>query len=135
MSEVTQATVDGLIAEARALAPSDKAAALDSDIAAKGDLPLARQARFLEGVISTFEDADIAKYKPEPPRVEAPRANGSGNSNGHKAPSTNPWSAAAWNVSEQGRVVKALGEAKGAALAKSAGCVLGSIKPNPLFNN
>jgi len=134
MAEVTQATVDGLIAEARALAPSDKAAALDSDIAQKGDLPLATQARFLERVISTFEDADLAKYQPEPLRVEAPR-NGNSNGSGNKAPSTNPWSAAAWNVSEQGRVVKALGEAKGAALAKSAGCVLGSIKPNPLFNN
>lgn len=129
MPELTQQNIDDLADEARALCPSPKLAELDADIKGLAHHSLRSQARFLEGVIEAFEAPTLAKYQPEPLKV----------ANGHdggvkKADSTNPWSAAAWNATEQGRLVRALGEAKAASMAKSAGCVIGSTKPNPLYN-
>lgn len=68
--ETTQQTIDDLAHEARMLAPSGKVAELDADIKAKANMPLETQARFLRGVIDAFESADLAKYLPEPPRVQ-----------------------------------------------------------------
>lgn len=45
----------------------------------------------------------------------------------------NPWSPEAWNITEQGRVVKALGLQKAASLAASAGSHIGAIKPARKF--
>lgn len=46
----------------------------------------------------------------------------------------NPWSAAGWNITAQGKIVRALGIDKAAAMAKSAGCKLGDVRPNPHHN-
>jgi len=53
---------------------------------------------------------------------------------GKKAGKDNPWSAEAWNTTQQSRVYKTLGETKAKAIAAAAGCVLGSTKPNPAYN-
>jgi hypothetical protein len=44
-------------------------------------------------------------------------------------PSTNPFSADAWNLTEQSRLFRVLGRDKCAALAASVGVTLGSTKP------
>lgn len=41
----------------------------------------------------------------------------------------NPWSAANWNVTAQGKIVKALGTEKAAAIARAAGSHIGATKP------
>jgi hypothetical protein len=41
----------------------------------------------------------------------------------------NPWSAANWNVTEQGRLVKALGKDKAAGIARAAGSHIGATRP------
>jgi len=51
-----------------------------------------------------------------------------------KASLTNPWSAAAWNTTKQGQLVRSLGQEKAEQIAAAAGCKLGSTKPNPHFN-
>jgi hypothetical protein len=51
-----------------------------------------------------------------------------------KLSSTNPWLKANWNITKQAGVVRSLGAEKAAGIAKAAGCVLGSTKPNPAFN-
>jgi len=122
----TQEQIDDLTTEALSLVPFAKMKDLEADIAAKKNYPLNVQGRFLTRVIDAFEATDVDKY------IDRPVINGNGSA--RKPDKSNPWSAAGWNVSEQGRVAKALGEAKAAALAKSAGCVLGSAKPNPHFN-
>lgn len=47
---------------------------------------------------------------------------------------SNPWCKLGWNISAQGRLVVALGAEKAAQIAASAGCRIGSTKPNPDFN-
>ena len=47
--------------------------------------------------------------------------------------SANPWRAGQWNISEQGRLVRALGVEKAAQIAASVGCSLGSTHPNPNY--
>lgn len=42
---------------------------------------------------------------------------------------TNPWSAEGWNITKQGAIVKALGEAKAAQIAKAANSHLGATRP------
>jgi len=49
------------------------------------------------------------------------------------AHANNPWHRSAWNVSKQGSVLRALGAEKAAALARSVGCVIGSVRPNPNY--
>jgi len=51
-----------------------------------------------------------------------------------KAAETNPWSRAGWSLRRQGECIKAMGVGRAAQLAKAAGCVIGSTKPNPDFN-
>lgn len=122
---VTQAEVDAALNELILATPSERAAEVEKDIAARKDHPLEAQIRWANRVRDIFEAAEAtAKYAPEP---VTQTKNG-------KVASTNPWSAAAWNKTEQGRVTKALGEVKATALAKAAGCTLGSTKANPLFN-
>jgi hypothetical protein len=41
----------------------------------------------------------------------------------------NPWSAAGWNLTEQGRLIRASGVDRAAALAKSAGSFIGAVRP------
>ncbi len=41
----------------------------------------------------------------------------------------NPWSKEGWNLTKQGQVYKALGEAKAAEIAAQAGCKIGDTKP------
>jgi hypothetical protein len=48
--------------------------------------------------------------------------------------SKNPWSAAGWNISGQGAIVKSLGLERAAAMAAKVGCVIGSTKPNPRYS-
>jgi hypothetical protein len=43
--------------------------------------------------------------------------------------SNNPWSAANWNVTEQGRLVRVLGEEKAAGIARAAGSHIGATRP------
>ncbi|WMT75066.1 hypothetical protein [Bradyrhizobium sp. Ash2021] len=125
--ETTQQTIDDLAHEARMLAPSGKVAELDADIKAKANMPLETQARFLRGVIDAFESADLAKYLPEPPRVQ--------NDGSRRRPEkTNPWSKEGWNISAQGKLVTTLGEKKAKEIAAAAGCKIGSTKFNPDYN-
>ena len=44
--------------------------------------------------------------------------------------STNPWRAENWNISAQGKIVRQLGLAKAAEIAKSAGVSIGATKPS-----
>jgi hypothetical protein len=44
--------------------------------------------------------------------------------------SKNPWSAEAWDIGEQRRLVRVLGETKAAGIAKSAGSFVGATSPN-----
>jgi hypothetical protein len=46
-----------------------------------------------------------------------------------KGTGSNPWAAGSWNVTEQGRLVKALGEAKAAGIARAAGSFIGAVRP------
>jgi hypothetical protein len=124
----TQATVDTLADEARALAPSCKRAELDADLKARVHHPFETQARFLRGVISAFEAVDLAKYQPEQPK-------GALNGDGTRKPDkSNPWSAKGWSLKEQGRLCTTLGEAKALQIAQAAGCRIGSTRPNPSYN-
>ncbi len=43
--------------------------------------------------------------------------------------SSNPWSAGSWSVTEQGRLVRALGKDKAAGIAKAAGSFIGATRP------
>lgn len=43
--------------------------------------------------------------------------------------STNPFSRDAWNVTEQGRLLRAIGQEKCAALARAAGVTIGATRP------
>jgi hypothetical protein len=126
--DYTQAELDALEKEAIGLADAKHQDALAADIEAKRAYPNAL-GRFLQRFINEMESGDLAKYRPEPPKVEAT------NEHGNKKPgSDNPWSAASWNTTEQSRLTKRLGEEKAAQIAKAAGCKLGSIRPNPHFN-
>ena len=122
--ETTQDEIDALAHEARMLAPNGKAAELEADIKGKIHLPLEAQARYLRRVISTFEDADLIKYQPEPVRVQ-------NDGTRRHAAKTNPWSKAGWNVSGQGKLVLSLGVEKAAQIAEAAGCRIGSTHHNP----
>jgi hypothetical protein len=51
-----------------------------------------------------------------------------------KAASSNPWLAKNWSLKKQGECFTAMGPEKCAQIAKAAGCVIGSTKPNPAFN-
>lgn len=42
---------------------------------------------------------------------------------------SNPWSADAWNITAQGKLVKAIGEVKAAQIAKAAGSHIGATRP------
>lgn len=42
---------------------------------------------------------------------------------------SNPWSAANWNVTEQGKVIKAIGLERAAQIAAAAGSKIGATKP------
>jgi hypothetical protein len=123
MIDYTQPQLDALLSEARSLVPADKAAALEADITAKEIFPN-QLGRFLERFISVMENADFEKYAP--PVVS--------NGGVKKPDATNPWSAAGWNMTAQSGIAKRLGNEKAAAMAKAAGCVLGSTKPNPAYN-
>ena len=59
--------------------------------------------------------------------LAAPKANGADRA-------SNPWSAAGWNMTKQSSLVRAVGAEKGARIAASVGCVLGSTHPNPAYN-
>jgi hypothetical protein len=125
MAAITQADVDAALNELILATPSERAAEVEKDIAARKTFPLEAQIRWANRVRDIFEAAEVtAKYAPEP---VTQTKNG-------KVASTNPWSAAAWNKTTQGGIVKRLGEVKAAELAKAAGCTLGSTKPNPNFN-
>lgn len=52
-----------------------------------------------------------------------------GNGGNEKAKGDNPWSAEGWNLTKQGSLVRTLGEAKAAQIAKAAGSHLGATKP------
>lgn len=56
-------------------------------------------------------------------KAAATKANGSGGGE------PNPWSADGWNLTAQGKVVRALGEAKASAMARAAGVTLGATRP------
>jgi hypothetical protein len=127
MTDFTQDQLEHLMIEARSLVPSNKVAELEADIKAKEAYPNSL-GRFLERFINAMENRDLDKY------TAAPVVKGGVASGVTKPDQSNPWSAAGWNVSEQGRLAKRLGDVKAAAMAKAAGCVLGSTKPNPAFN-
>jgi hypothetical protein len=46
----------------------------------------------------------------------------------------NPWHDLAWNITEQGRLVKTFGIKKATAIAESVGSYLGATKPSPNFD-
>jgi hypothetical protein len=51
-----------------------------------------------------------------------------------KADAKNPWSAAGWNITAQGSIIKSLGPEKAASIARAAGCQIGATRPNPNYN-
>jgi hypothetical protein len=125
--EPTQATVDSLKTNVLLITPSGKFAEVEAVLKSKAHLPLGMQAQFIVRLIATFENADLAQFLPEPPK-------GSQNNNGFRRPEkSNPWSKEGWNVSAQGKLVKAIGEAKADGIAQAAGCKIGSTKPNPSY--
>jgi hypothetical protein len=126
--DYTQPELDALEKEALTMVDAKHLDTLNADIAAKRAYPNVL-GRFLQRLINELESGDLAKYRPEPPKVEEKNEHGN-----RKPGSDNPWSAAAWNVSEQGRLTRRLGEEKAAQIAKAAGCKLGSLRPNPHFN-
>jgi hypothetical protein len=73
---------------------------------------------------------DVARMK----GGTAPEYAGDGKAVIKKASPKNPWSRVGWSLRAQGDCVKAMGEVKAAQIAASAGCKLGSTKPNPNFN-
>lgn len=46
-----------------------------------------------------------------------------------KPKADNPWSAAGWNVTRQGALIKSIGPEKAAGIAKAAGSFIGATKP------
>jgi hypothetical protein len=54
-------------------------------------------------------------------------ARGAGGGNG--AFPNNPWSAETWNLTEQGRVIRSLGEQKAQQMAEAAGTTVGGLRP------
>jgi hypothetical protein len=126
--DYTQSELDALEKEAITLADAKHLDALNADIAAKRAFPNAL-GRFLQRFINEMESGDLAKYRPEPPKVEAKNEHGN-----RKPGSENPWSAQSWNITEQGRLERRLGKDKAAQIAAAAGCKLGSTRPNPLYN-
>jgi hypothetical protein len=102
-TKITQADVDAVQAEVLALVPSDKRAQLESDIKAKENFDLDYRHRFFTRLRDTFEAAEISAYLPEP-------INGNGGNGAKQGPtSTNPFSKAAWSITEQCRLYKKLG--------------------------
>jgi len=47
---------------------------------------------------------------------------------------SNPWLKQNWNATAQSRLVASIGLERASQIAKAAGCVVGSTKPNPAFN-
>jgi hypothetical protein len=47
----------------------------------------------------------------------------------NKSRSTNPWSRQGWSITQQGKLIRALGIQKAGEIAKAAGCVIGSTRP------
>jgi hypothetical protein len=47
--------------------------------------------------------------------------------------SKNPWHSTAWNLSGQGRILRALGPVKAAELASAVGSHIGATRPNPNY--
>jgi hypothetical protein len=128
MTEATQQTVDDLSHDVRMICPSGKAAELDAVLKAKVHLPLEAQARFIRRLIDTFESADLVQFQPEPPKTTH-------NDGSRRRPEkTNPWSKEGWNLTNQSKLVRSIGETKAAAIAEAAGCKLGSTRPNPDYN-
>lgn len=66
--------------------------------------------------------------------IVATEVNGSVQHAIKKPAPTNPFSAAGWNITKQGQLVKALGVEKATEIAAAAGCKLGSTRPNPHYN-
>jgi hypothetical protein len=98
--------------------------ALDGNITAKGKL----LRDTFHGDMAALETALTA-------RREKAAANKAGRTEKDVAEHrNNPFSAAGWNVSRQGQLVKAMGEKKAADIAAAVGCTLGSTKPNPHYN-
>ncbi len=56
------------------------------------------------------------------------QANGDGDK-GKKPDRANPWLAANWNISKQGELIKAIGAAKAAEIAKAARSYIGATRP------
>jgi hypothetical protein len=128
MAAFTQEQIEDLKSEVLSLASPEKAAELETDIKSKANYSLDVQGRFLTRVRDAFEATQVDKYLDKP----AAQTNGAG---GNRRPEkSNPWSKEGWNVSAQGRLVTAIGEAKAAKIADAAGCKIGSTKPNPAYN-
>ncbi len=116
-----------------ATAAGDHQAALDPDLIAKakaGNLTARGQLfRDLHGDKPRTQEGETAaalekllagEQTSKPADKKLPANNFSG---------SNPWAAASWNLTEQGRLVKALGEVKAAGIAKAAGSFIGATKP------
>jgi hypothetical protein len=124
--QFTQAQIEDLTTEAMSLVPSAKLPDFETDLKAKQNYPLNVQGRFLTGVINAITAQEVEKY------IDRPVQN-NGNGSTRKPDKSNPWSAAGWNITEQGRIVKTLGADKAASMARSAGCKLGSTSANPHY--
>jgi uracil-DNA glycosylase len=123
-----QTDVNAFAHSAVMLAPPDRVAELEADIKANEVHDFETQADFLRAVIREFQVAAVAKYRPVPVQVS--------NEDGtpKKVGADNPWSAKGWHIGKQGKLILALGETKAGQIAASAGCRIGSTKPNPAWN-
>lgn len=63
------------------------------------------------------------------PNSDSERDRDSGGKFVPKGTGSNPWAAGSWNVTEQGRLVRVLGEAKAAGIARAAGSHIGATRP------
>ena len=62
-----------------------------------------------------------------PAEPEGKRKNGTAD---HR---NNPWHSSNWNISAQGKLLRAVGTDKAAAIARSVGSTIGATHPNPNF--
>jgi hypothetical protein len=112
-----------------------KAAALDFGITNPFDLKQVGKApgnigQMIDAKKASDEADDLearAKALRAAVNLAAPKVNGAERA-------SNPWSQAGWNMTKQSSLVRAVGAEKGARIAASVGCVLGSTHPNPAYN-
>jgi hypothetical protein len=112
---------------AQATSPTADLAFLSGNITARGALSKSMSPAALDALAQSYGLKDRNDFgigaKP-----------GSSEAAAKKDRSKNPWSKVGWNISAQGQLVRAIGEAKAGEIAASVGCRLGSTKAHPDYS-